>query len=458
VTSVSDTIGNSISYNGTLYPAPIFIQTLPGTPTPTTTLSANPTSITSGQSSTLTWGSTNATSCTGAGFSTGNAVSGSTAVAPATTTAYSVSCTGPGGTASASAAVTVTLAPTDTTAPSISLTSPTNGSTVSGTVTVSANASDNVGVTGVQFKLDGANLGTEDTTSPYSISWNTTTATNSSHALTAVARDAAGNTTTSSGVSVAVNNVAPSLLAHWKFDGNATDSAGGDDNGTITGAAFVTGKYGQALNLDGNDSVNIPDKNYFSPSVNDLTVSTWIKIPTNASSQGNGSCRNAGRYFIAKGGSSNWEWGFENDRNNRLCFNTYTLSGSNHATVSVSRTMNDNVWHHYAATMDDGVSLKLYVDGNLVAIQTTFSSTMGNGTNPLQIGRRGDGNYFIGQTDNVRVFKRALTASEITTLYNGGNVAEAETASSTSSGQATMLAFNQVPATNNKQPATRSTR
>ena len=103
-----------------------------------------------------------------------------------------------------------TAAP-DTTPPTVSLTAPANGATVSGTaVTVAATASDNVGVAGVQFKLDGANLGAEDTTSPYSVPWNSTTATNGSHTLTAVARDAAGNTTTSAGVSVTVNNAGPS--------------------------------------------------------------------------------------------------------------------------------------------------------------------------------------------------------------------------------------------------------
>jgi hypothetical protein len=93
----------------------------------------------------------------------------------------------------------------DTTAPTVSISSPTGG-TVSGTITVSANASDNVGVVGVQFKLDGVNLGIEDTVAPYSVSWNTTTATNASHTLTAVARDAAGNTATSAGVMVTVSN------------------------------------------------------------------------------------------------------------------------------------------------------------------------------------------------------------------------------------------------------------
>jgi hypothetical protein len=99
--------------------------------------------------------------------------------------------------------------PADVTPPTVSLTAPANGSTATGTVTVSANASDNVGVFGVQFLLDGANLGAEDATAPYSVSWNSTTATNGAHTLTAVARDAAGNRTTSTAVSVTVSNAAP---------------------------------------------------------------------------------------------------------------------------------------------------------------------------------------------------------------------------------------------------------
>jgi hypothetical protein len=100
--------------------------------------------------------------------------------------------------------------PADTTAPTVSISSPSAGTTQSGTVTVTANASDNVAVAGVQFKLDGANLGAEDTAAPYSISWDTAAATNGSHTLTAVARDAAGNTKTATGVSVTVSNGASS--------------------------------------------------------------------------------------------------------------------------------------------------------------------------------------------------------------------------------------------------------
>jgi sugar lactone lactonase YvrE len=94
----------------------------------------------------------------------------------------------------------------DTTAPTVAMTAPASGATVTGTITVSANASDNVGVTGVQFQLDGAALGADDTTAPYSVAWNTTSAAPGTHSLRAIARDAANNTSTSSSVSVTVSN------------------------------------------------------------------------------------------------------------------------------------------------------------------------------------------------------------------------------------------------------------
>ena len=105
--------------------------------------------------------------------------------------------------------VDVVTGATDTTPPTVSLSAPAANATVSNTVTVNATASDNVSVSSVQFKLDGANLGTADTTSPYSISWDTTTATNGTHTLTAVATDSSSNTTTSSSVTVTVSNQAP---------------------------------------------------------------------------------------------------------------------------------------------------------------------------------------------------------------------------------------------------------
>jgi len=106
----------------------------------------------------------------------------------------------------------------DTTPPTVSITSPASGVTVSGTITVTANASDDQGVAGVQFQLDGANLGAEDTTAPYSTPWDTTTATNGSHTLTAVARDTSGNRTTSNPVTITVSNTAPPPSATKRFE------------------------------------------------------------------------------------------------------------------------------------------------------------------------------------------------------------------------------------------------
>ena len=71
-------------------------------------------------------------------------------------------------------AVSVTVT-NDTTAPTVALTSPAAAARVSGTVTVTATAADDVGVAGVQFLLDGAPLGAEDTTAPYELAWDTTT-------------------------------------------------------------------------------------------------------------------------------------------------------------------------------------------------------------------------------------------------------------------------------------------
>jgi hypothetical protein len=59
------------------------------------------------------------------------------------------------------------------------LTAPAAGSRISRTIIVTATASDNIGVAGVQFLLDGTPLGAEDTTTPYSVAWDTTTASTS---------------------------------------------------------------------------------------------------------------------------------------------------------------------------------------------------------------------------------------------------------------------------------------
>jgi hypothetical protein len=128
----------------------------------------------------------------------------------------------------------------DTTKPVTSLTAPAAGATLSNTVTVSASASDNVGVTKVEFYAGSTLLGT-DTTSPYSISWNTATVANGGYSLTSRAYDAAGNTGTSAAVSVTVSNtsggcaITDQLLLNSGFEsGNVNWSA---SSGVIASSA-----------------------------------------------------------------------------------------------------------------------------------------------------------------------------------------------------------------------------
>jgi len=110
----------------------------------------------------------------------------------------------------------------DTVPPATSITSPAGGATVSGTLTVTGSASDNVGVTRVEFYLDGV-LKSTDTASPYSWAWDTTAAANGSHTLTTKAYDAVGNRGDSSPVSVTVNNPSGVDISNWKLvQANAT--------------------------------------------------------------------------------------------------------------------------------------------------------------------------------------------------------------------------------------------
>ena len=96
--------------------------------------------------------------------------------------------------------------PRDQTPPTVSITFPQPGTQITGTITITANANDNTGVSNVQFKIDGENFGDADTSQPYSISWNSATAVNGQHVITAIAKDAANNLGNSQPVTVNVNN------------------------------------------------------------------------------------------------------------------------------------------------------------------------------------------------------------------------------------------------------------
>ncbi len=159
---------------------------------------------------------------------------------------------------SANVAVTVVK---DTTAPKVSITAPANNSTLSGTTTITATASDNVGVSKVEFYENGILL-TATNVSPYSYNWNTATLTNgASYTLSAKAYDAAGNVGQSSNVSVTVNN----------SDVNKPSGTVLITQGNYTNKAAVT------LNLTASDAyANVAA--YCISNTN--TCTTWTKLTT----------------------------------------------------------------------------------------------------------------------------------------------------------------------------------
>jgi Bacterial Ig domain len=136
----------------------------------------------------------------------------------------------------------------DSSAPTVSVTA--SGS--SGTITFNANASDNVGVSRVEFLVDNAMQGTS-TSSPYSLAFNSTTVANGAHSLTAKAYDAAGNVGTSSAVNFTVSNG----TANVAF--NETES-----NGTVASANTVARSITSIVGTMGNTT----DKDYFAITLN----------------------------------------------------------------------------------------------------------------------------------------------------------------------------------------------
>ena len=341
-----------------------------------------------------------------------------TGLTPSTAYTYAVSATDAAGNESArssSASATTQAAPD---------TSRTNGHAHrarhrgdrDGTVTISANAGDNVGVAGVHFLLDGVDITSEDTTAPFSVSSATTTATNGSHALTARARDAAGNTTTSAPVTVTVSNTAPppaGIVAGYAFDdgtgASAADASGHGITGTLTnGPTWGAGRYGGAIVLDGaDDYVDLGNPTALRLT-GSMTVSAWINSSAFPADDAP---------IVSKRGSV----GFQLDTTLDGAARTIGFKLTNSAGADMIRygatTLQPNTWYHVAGVYDAAAAtMNVYVDGRLDngAQVGTVSSVQQDSPENVVIGRRANGGYqFGGRIDEVRLYDRPLSLTEI---------------------------------------------
>jgi len=165
----------------------------------------------------------------------------------------------------------------DTIAPTVGVTTPASGTTVSGTVNVTANATDNVGVTRVEFYVNGA-LQTTTTSAPYSFNWNTTALAKGSYTLSAKAYDPAGNVAQSTNVAVAVSNdataptitfLAPTLA--YVYGTSTTVSASATDNlGVARMELYIDGLLNSSTN---SNSFSVPVA--FTKGVHTITVKAY---------------------------------------------------------------------------------------------------------------------------------------------------------------------------------------
>lgn len=197
------------------------------------------------------------------------------------------------------------------------------------------------------------------------------------------------------------------LVGEWHFDGDAKDSSGYGNDGTIYGATFVDGKFGNALSFDGmNNYVSVADASSLKPT--QITIAAWIN-PNSFMQWGT---------VLTKSSYSSWDDGYglahylgSNDINFFINNYNYNKTSTN---ISIGQ------WSYIVGTYD-GSNIKLYVNGQLKS-SFAYLGSISNSNQPLLLGMGtgGEGNKFLwnGLIDEVRIYNRALSAKEISTNYD----------------------------------------
>ena len=237
----------------------------------------------------------------------------------------------------------------------------------------------------------------------------TALALSTTYAYRVSAVDAGGNlgppssvasTKTLSGASI------PGLVAAYGFETgsgpSATDSSGLGNHGTLAGAIWTTGRYGQALSFNGTSAkVNVPD----APSLRlttALTLSAWVKATSiSASTQW---------VDVLYKGNDNYYILASSDIDHQPELGG--ILGTGKHILFALKPLTIGTWTHLALTYD-GAMLRVYADGSLVSSSPQTGAFI-TSTRPLQIGGDDDyGQHFTGSIDEVRLYNRALSAEEV---------------------------------------------
>ena len=200
------------------------------------------------------------------------------------------------------------------------------------------------------------------------------------------------------------------LAADWSFDSDGSDSAG-NNNGSFQGGASVTSSAmvgSGALSLNGSTGyVSVPDSPELRLGSNDFTISAWINHSSTTVYRG-----------IYTKGSYLTNGGFEfyiapNGRLRVACWK----SGGTYATIDGNTCVADNTWHHVTVKREEN-AIKLYRDGVEDGVNNNFftSADNFNASTTATIGCRAGNYFFSGIIDDLRVYKSALSADNITTL------------------------------------------
>ncbi|MCL5269946.1 MAG: discoidin domain-containing protein, partial [bacterium] len=197
------------------------------------------------------------------------------------------------------------------------------------------------------------------------------------------------------------------LIAHYGFEGNASDQFG-LNNGVVNGnptyqTGYKTGTTGQAVELDGDgDYVDCGNAEAFDFRAR-ITVACWIKVAA---------FDKPGQAILVKGDGA---WRLE--RNGTAGTLAFVGSGLTSPVVTGATSVDDHRWHHVAGVYN-GASLALYVDGKLDGEVATSGPLAVTG-DPFQIGASAGARTFAGRIDDVCVYSTALTAGEIYWLMRG---------------------------------------